>query len=121
NTFAHASTHKGVMHACGHDGHTAMLLGAARHMAADPSFEGTVHFIFQPAEEGRNGARQMVEDGLFQLFPVEAVFGMHNWPGLDVGTFAVHAGPVMASSNSFDIVVRGKGAHAAMPHLGHDP
>lgn len=121
NTFAHASRHDGVMHACGHDGHTAMLLLAARHLAASRDFEGTVYAIFQPAEEGYKGAQQMIDDGLFRLFPMNAVYGMHNWPGLPVGTFAVHDGAVMASSNTFEIIVRGKGAHAAMPHLGVDP
>ena len=121
NTFSHASKHAGVMHACGHDGHTAMLLAAARYLAAHRDFDGTVYVIFQPAEEGQNGAQKMIEDGLFELFPMEAVFGMHNWPGMAYGTFGVVDGPVMASSNTFEINVIGKGAHAAMPHLGHDP
>jgi hippurate hydrolase len=121
NTFAHASRHAGVMHACGHDGHTAMLLLAARYLASHRDFDGTVYLIFQPAEEGEGGAKQMIEDGLFRLFPMDAVYGMHNWPGLPAGTFAVHDGAVMASSNTFEITVRGKGAHAAMPHLGVDP
>ncbi len=121
NTFAHASRHDGVMHACGHDGHTAMLLMAARHLAAHRDFDGTVYAIFQPAEEGGKGAQRMMDDGLFQLFPMDAVYGMHNWPGLPVGAFAVHDTAVMASSNVFEITVRGKGAHAAMPHLGVDP
>ncbi len=121
NTFAHASTHKGKMHACGHDGHTAMLLAAAHHLSANRDFAGRVVCIFQPAEEGGGGAREMIKDGLFEKFPVDAVFGMHNWPGLPVGHFALKAGPVMASSNEFRIVVRGKGSHAAMPHLGLDP
>ena len=121
NTFAHASRHQGVMHACGHDGHTAMLLMAARHLAANRDFDGTVYVIFQPAEEGGKGAQRMIDDGLFELFPMDAVYGMHNWPGLPVGTFAVHDTAVMASSNTFEIIVRGKGAHAAMPHLGVDP
>ena len=121
NAFPHRSKHDGKMHACGHDGHTAMLLAAAEYLAATRHFDGTIVFIFQPAEETVGGARVMIEEGLFKQFPVEQVFGMHNWPGLPAGQFAVHDGPVMACADQFDIVIRGHGAHAAMPHQGYDP
>ncbi len=121
NLFPHRSRHDGRMHACGHDGHTAMLLGAAEYLAAHGNFDGTVVFIFQPAEETDGGARVMIEEGLFERFPVDAVYGMHNWPGLPAGQFAVHDGPVMACADQFDILLKGHGAHAAMPHQGRDP
>ena len=118
---AHASTHDGVMHACGHDGHTTMLLGAARYLAETRNFDGTVHFIFQPAEENECGGQRMVEDGLFTRFPVDSVYGMHNWPGVPVGEFGVRSGPIMAADDKFEITITSRGAHAAMPHLGDDP
>jgi len=121
NDFAHRSVHVGRMHACGHDGHTAILLAAAETLAAAPDFAGRVAFIFQPAEEGDGGARRMMDEGLFADFPCEEVYALHNWPGLEAGCFAVHRGPVMASADQFDITLRGRGAHAAMPHQGLDP
>ena len=121
NSFPHASTHAGAMHACGHDGHMAMLLAAARGLL-ELEFDGIVHLIFQPAEEGgHGGAKAMIKDGLFEQFPVQAIFGMHNWPGLPAGEFAVRSGAVFASSNEFNITIHGQGTHAALPHGGIDP
>jgi hippurate hydrolase len=121
NTFDHRSTHDGKMHACGHDGHTTMLLGAARHLSKTKNFDGVVHFIFQPGEEGFGGGRVMVEEGLFDKFPCDAVFAMHNKPGIPVGQMATTLGPLLAASDRFDIKIKGTGTHAAHPHSGNDP
>jgi amidohydrolase len=121
NTFEHRSTHHGRMHACGHDGHTTMLLGAARHLAKTRNFDGTVHFIFQPAEEGRGGADAMIKDGLFEEFPCDVIFGMHNSPGLGIGKFEIRPGAMMAGGAFFDIQVTGRGSHGARPESGVDP
>ena len=121
NTFAHRSTIEGKMHGCGHDGHTTILLAAARYLAETKNFDGTVHFIFQPAEEGRGGAQAMLADGLLERFPCDALFGLHNRPGLPVGQFAIRQGPIMAGAVFFDIVVQGRGGHGARPEATVDP
>lgn len=120
NTFSHASQNPGVMHACGHDGHTTMLLGAAKTLAAERSFRGTVYVIFQPAEENEGGGDVMVKEGLFERFPMTEIYGMHNWPGIAEGVFAIRPGPLMASFDAIELSIEGRGGHAGMPNLTRD-
>ena len=121
DALPYASTKPEIMHACGHDGHTASLLGAAALLMQDKSWTGTVQLVFQPAEEGSGGAKSMIADGLFDRFPMERIFGYHNWPGLTAGTVMVHEGPVMAAGARIELIVDGHAGHAAMPHLTRDP
>lgn len=121
NTFEHHSVNEGCMHACGHDGHTTMLLGAAKYLSETRNFKGTVYLIFQPAEEGMAGAKAMIDDGLFKQFPMDEVYAVHNWPGTKTGVFKIKSGPMLAANDRFEIKVKGKGCHAAMPETGIDP
>ncbi|MBF0266431.1 MAG: amidohydrolase [Gammaproteobacteria bacterium] len=121
NELGYCSTHSGCMHACGHDGHSAMLLGAVQYLSKHRNFDGTVYFIFQPAEENEGGGRKLVEEGIFTKFKIDAIYGMHNWPGIEVGKFATRTGALMAAYDVFDIQINGKGGHAAKPHMSIDP
>ena len=121
NTFDHRSVHDGKMHACGHDGHTTMLLGAARFLAEHSDMDGTLHFIFQPADDGQAGAKALIDDGLFEKFPCDAVYGLHNMPGIDAGHIGVRPGPILAASDRWTVLFRGTGGHGSMPHQGTDP
>jgi len=121
NEFDHKSINKGMMHACGHDGHTTMLLGAAKYLNENNDFDGRVYFIFQPGEEGFAGGKKMIDDGMFKDFKIDEVYALHNWPELPFGTFGVNSGPMMAAVDEFDIIIKGKGGHAASPHLSIDP
>ena len=121
NNFEYKSSKDGMMHACGHDGHTSMLLGAAKYISENNDFDGTVYFIFQPGEEGFAGGKKMIEDGLFDDFSIDEVYALHNWPDLPLGSFGVNSGPMMAAVDEFDIIVKGKGGHAAFPQLVIDP
>jgi len=121
NEFDHKSSNNGMMHACGHDGHTTMLLGAAKYLSENNDFDGRVYFIFQPGEEGFAGGKKMIDDGMFRDFKIDEVYAIHNWPELPFGTFGVNSGPMMAAVDEFDIIVKGKGGHAASPHLSIDP
>ncbi|MCU7834273.1 MAG: amidohydrolase [gamma proteobacterium symbiont of Taylorina sp.] len=121
NNMDYCSTHSGMMHACGHDGHTTMLLGAAQYLSKHADFDGIIYFVFQPAEENEGGGRKLVEEGFFDQFSIDAIYGMHNWPGLEVGKFAIRSGAIMAAYDIFDITIYGKGGHAAAPHKTIDP